>query len=114
RSDKNGGMNPFPCVVLHDFADEVTKVFVTPYRPKTRIGWRMLDAAPEKDRPAKQQESARNKVERAFGDSHRAVPRFASALDDSTVRRADRRPNASSSVAARSAVRHGQCRPTTA
>jgi hypothetical protein len=84
-------MNPFPCVVLHNFADEVTKVFVTPYRPKTRIGWRMLDAAPEKDRPAKQQERARNNVEKAFGDSHRAVPRFASALDDSTVRSADRR-----------------------
>jgi len=49
-----------------------------------------LDAAPEKERPAKQQQSAGNKVEKAFGDSHRAVPRFASALDDSTVRRADR------------------------
>jgi hypothetical protein len=85
RSDKDGRMNPFPCAVLHNFADEVTKVFVTPDRPKTRIGWRMLDAAPEKDRSAKQQESARNRVEKAFGGSHRAVPRFASALDDSTV-----------------------------
>src|SRR4029453_3658778 len=28
RSNKDGRMNPFPCVVLHNFADEATKVFV--------------------------------------------------------------------------------------